>query len=132
MTQQILEPRRLVLLRHGRTALELIGRAQGHTDVTLDDTGREQAAAAAQYLAGYGAVALWSSDLARAGVRTATYVEKATGLAAVTDPRLREFDVGERAGLTVAEFAEKFPEAPRPGRPVRDRRGPRARRRSPT
>ncbi len=110
MTEHILEPRRLVLLRHGRTAWNLIGRAQGHTDVTLDDTGREQAAAAAHYLAGYGAVALWSSDLARAR-ETASYVEKATGLEAVTDPRLREFDVGERAGLTVAEFAEKFPEA---------------------
>ena len=55
-------------------------------------------------------MALWSSDLARAR-ETASYVEKATGLEAVTDPRLREFDVGERAGLTVAEFAEKFPEA---------------------
>ena len=102
--------RRLVLLRHGQTAWNLVGRAQGHADVTLDDTGRAQAAAAAPYLAGYDAVALWSSDLARAR-ETAAYVEQATGLRAVTDPRLREFDVGERSGLTVAEFAEKFPEA---------------------
>ena len=47
------EPRRLVLLRHGRTAWNLEGRAQGHTDVTLDDTGRAQAAAAAPYLAAW-------------------------------------------------------------------------------
>jgi probable phosphoglycerate mutase len=110
VTQEILAPRRLVLLRHGRTAWNLVGRAQGHTDVTLDETGREQAAAAAPYLAGYGATALWSSDLARAR-ETAAYVEKATGLEAVTDPRLREFDVGARSGLTVAEFAERFPDA---------------------
>jgi broad specificity phosphatase PhoE len=109
-TEPTVGPRRLVLLRHGRTAWNLIGRAQGHTDVTLDDTGREQAAATAPYLAGYDAVALWSSDLARAR-ETAAYVEKATGLEPVTDPRLREFDVGGRSGLTAEEFAERYPEA---------------------
>jgi broad specificity phosphatase PhoE len=109
-TEPTVGPRRLVLLRHGRTARNHKGRAQGHTDVTLDDTGREQAAATAPYLAGYDAVALWSSDLARAR-ETAAYVEKATGLEPVTDPRLREFDVGGRSGLTAEEFAERYPEA---------------------
>lgn len=103
------EPRRLVLVRHGRTAWNAEGRAQGHLDVDLDDTGRQQAATAAPYLACYGAAALWSSDLARAR-ETASYVAEATGLTAQYDARLREFDVGERAGLTIAEFAEKFPE----------------------
>jgi len=102
--------RRLVLLRHGRTAWNLEGRAQGHTDVPLDDTGRAQAAAAAPYLALLHPTLLWSSDLARAR-ETASYVEAATGLVATLDPRVREFDVGERAGLTVAEFAAKYPEA---------------------
>ena len=102
--------RRLVLLRHGQTAWNLEGRAQGHTDVSLDPTGHAQAARVAPLLAGYGAVALWSSDLRRAR-ETAAYVEAATGLRAATDPRLREFDVGERSGLTIAEFAGKFPEA---------------------
>ena len=99
-----------MLLRHGRTAWNHEGRAQGHSDVTLDDIGRAQAAAAAPYLATYGASALWTSDLARAR-ETASYVEAATGLVATPDPRLREFDVGERAGLTVAEFAAKYPDA---------------------
>ncbi len=102
--------RRLILLRHGRTAWNLEGRAQGHLDVSLDDTGRAQAAAAAAYLAGCSAAALWSSDLARAR-ETAAYLEVATGLSATYDARLREFDVGERGGLTVAEFAAKFPDA---------------------
>lgn len=101
--------RRLVLVRHGQTAWNLEGRAQGHLDVSLDETGRAQAAAAAPYLAALGATAVWSSDLARAR-ETAAYVEAATGLVATTDRRLREFDVGERSGLTVAEFAERFPE----------------------
>ena len=54
-------------------------------------------------------VALWSSDLARAR-QTAAYVEKETGLTARLDARLREYDVGERTGLTMAEFAEQHPE----------------------
>ena len=34
----------------------------------------------------------------------------ATGLAVEKDARLREYDVGERSGLTMAEFAAEFPE----------------------
>jgi probable phosphoglycerate mutase len=54
--------------------------------------------------------ALWSSDLARAR-QTAEQVASATGLEVRYDARLREFDVGERAGLTIPEFAERYPEA---------------------
>jgi probable phosphoglycerate mutase len=97
------------VLRHGRTAWNEAGRAQGHADVPLDDLGHEQAAAAAPYLASLEPVALWTSDLARAR-QTAAYVEKATGLSASEDPRLREYDVGARQGLTIPEFAERFPE----------------------
>lgn len=101
--------RRLVLLRHGRTAWNLEGRAQGHCDVPLDEVGHAQAAAAAPHVAALRPVALWTSDLARAR-QTASYVEAATGLVAAPDPRLREYDVGIRAGLTLAEFADKHPE----------------------
>jgi probable phosphoglycerate mutase len=102
-------PRRLVLLRHGRTAWNATGRAQGHADVELDETGHAQAAAVAPWLAGFAPVALWSSDLGRAR-QTAAYVEKETGLEARFDPRLREFDVGERTGMTMAEFAARLPD----------------------
>jgi probable phosphoglycerate mutase len=100
--------RRLVLLRHGRTSWNESGRAQGHADIDLDDLGHAQAAAAAPYLAGLGPAALWTSDLARAR-QTCGYVERATGLSAKSDERLREFDVGARQGMTMAEFAEAFP-----------------------
>ncbi len=100
--------RRLVLVRHGRTAWNEAGRAQGHADVELDDLGHEQAAAAAPYLASLEPAAVWTSDLARAR-QTCGYLEKATGLVATEDARLREFDVGLRQGLTIAEFAERYP-----------------------
>jgi glucosyl-3-phosphoglycerate phosphatase len=102
--------RRLLLLRHGRTAWNAIGRAQGLADVDLDEVGHAQAAAAAPYLASLGPEALWTSHLLRAR-RTCAYVEAATGLAATVDERLREFDVGAREGMTAVEFAAAFPAA---------------------
>jgi broad specificity phosphatase PhoE len=102
--------RRLVLLRHGRTAWNSIGRAQGQADVELDELGHRQAAEAAEHLAGWSPAALWTSDLARAR-QTCGYLERATGLAAKADERLREFDVGARQGMTPDQFEQAFPEA---------------------
>ena len=104
------ESRRLVLLRHGRTAWNDSGRAQGHADIELDEVGHRQAAAAAPALAALRPSALWTSDLARAR-QTCAYVERATGLTAKVDERLREYDVGARQGLDAAQFRERFPEA---------------------
>ena len=102
--------RRLVLLRHGRTAWNDTGRAQGHADVPLDDVGLAQAKEVAPLMAALAPVAIWTSDLARAA-QTADAVAAECGLEAVRDPRLREFDVGpNRVGLTSEEYAEQFPE----------------------
>jgi broad specificity phosphatase PhoE len=100
--------RRLVLLRHGQTEWNSLGRAQGHADISLDATGHAQAAAAAPYLAAMRPVRIWSSDLARAR-ETAKYLAEATGLEVATDPRLREYDVGVRSGLTREEFEQRHP-----------------------
>lgn len=99
----------LVLLRHGQTAWNAERRGQGHHDVPLDDTGHAQAAAVAPALAALAPVALWSSDLSRAH-GTAAHVAAATGLQVHTDPRLREFDLGRRTGLTMPEFEDAFPD----------------------
>jgi broad specificity phosphatase PhoE len=100
--------RRLVLLRHGRTSWNEAGRAQGQADIELDDLGHAQAETVASHLAALRPAALWTSDLARAR-QTCSYLEKETGLSATHDERLRETSVGQRQGLTVAEFAEQFP-----------------------
>jgi probable phosphoglycerate mutase len=101
-------PRTLLLLRHGRTEWNDVGRAQGQADVPLDETGHAQAAAVAPLVAAQRPVRLWSSDLARAS-QTAAYVGEACGLPVELDARLREFSVGERTGLTWAESVERFP-----------------------
>jgi probable phosphoglycerate mutase len=98
-----------VLVRHGETDWNLSGRAQGHADIPLNDTGHAQAKAVGSVLADLVPVRLWSSDLVRAR-QTADAIAEATGLQVVSDPRLREYDVGERSGLTIAEAVERFPE----------------------
>jgi broad specificity phosphatase PhoE len=103
------EGRTLVLLRHGETDWNAVGRAQGHADISLNAVGHSQARAVAPELVELAPVRLWSSDLMRA-VQTAEHVAAATGLPVEKDPRLREYDVGERSGLTMSEFATEFPE----------------------
>jgi len=102
-------PRRLVLLRHGRTAWNQTRRAQGHADVPLDEVGHAQAQACAPYVAAMRPARLWSSDLARA-VQTAEHLAAACGLEVELDARLREFSVGERTGMTWAEAVAEFPQ----------------------
>lgn len=101
--------RRLVLLRHGRTEWNDIGRAQGHADVPLDEVGEVQAKEVAPALAALRPVAVWSSDLARAAM-TARAVADEAGLEVVLDARLREFAVGSnRTGLTSEQYAAAHP-----------------------
>ena len=57
---------RLVLARHGQTSWNALGRLQGHTDIDLDDIGRDQARALAVQLASSKIAAVVTSELSRA------------------------------------------------------------------
>lgn len=96
--------RRLLLLRHGQTAWNLEQRVQGQTDVPLDDTGVLQAEKVAPVVAAMGPAFVRSSDLSRAST-TAAKVAEACGLPVHLDPRLREFDLGERSGTLLTDYA---------------------------
>ncbi len=99
----------LVLLRHGRTAWNHSRRVQGQLDAELDEVGHEQAAQVAEVLVQLKPVRLWTSDLVRARA-TAQHLANRTGLEPSVDPRLREFNLGERQGLTHAEYEAAAPE----------------------
>lgn len=101
--------RTLVVLRHGRTAWNDTGRAQGHADIELDETGHAQAKAAAIALAALGPSRIWSSDLSRAR-QTAAALGEVTGLMPEELPALREYDVGKRTGMTFDDFQAAFPD----------------------
>lgn len=89
----------LLLVRHGETDWNAEGRLQGHTDTSLNDYGRRQAAALADELAGDGIDVVYSSDLSRAR-ETAEIVAARLGLPVVLEPDLREKNWGSWEGLT--------------------------------
>jgi 2,3-bisphosphoglycerate-dependent phosphoglycerate mutase len=92
----------LLLVRHGETDWNAVGRLQGHTDRPLSDFGRRQAQQLAEELSDEELAAIYSSDLARAR-ETAELVGERLGLPVVLDPDLREKDWGTWEGLTAVE-----------------------------
>lgn len=101
--------RRVVLLRHGRTAHNADGRIQGQLDVELDEVGLAQAQALGTVFAASPPSVVVSSDLARAR-ETARAVCEHVGLPLQLDARLRETHFGLWQGLTGAEVEERWPE----------------------
>jgi broad specificity phosphatase PhoE len=100
----------LYLARHGRTDWNHVGRFQGHSDVPLDDVGREQARAFAAALRGK-VEAVISSDLVRAR-ETATLIAEALRLPFLgVDVELRERGYGVFEGLTRDECIARHPQA---------------------
>jgi probable phosphoglycerate mutase len=101
--------RRLVLLRHGRTAWNAERRFQGQADPSLDDVGIAQAYVAADLVAALAPDVLVSSDAARA-MQTAQPIAERLGLDVLPDARLRERSLGHWEGLTRDEVASRYPD----------------------
>ena len=97
------------LARHGQTAYNAEGRFQGHLPVPLDETGREQARALAERVAGVELRALVCSPLARAR-ETADIVAQRIGLAPEEDARFAETDTGDWTGRSFAEVQAEDPD----------------------
>jgi 2,3-bisphosphoglycerate-dependent phosphoglycerate mutase len=100
---------RLVALRHGQTAWNAEQRVQGHRDIALDATGREQAERLAAALAGEGIEAIYASDLQRAA-DTAAATARRLGLPVHANAGLRERCFGVLEGHTHAEIEAHWPE----------------------
>ena len=100
---------KLILVRHGQTESNKLGRIQGVNNSPLTDVGREQAGAVARALASDAPFVLYSSPLRRA-FQTA----EAIGYRADTQPvevkELMEMDVGEFEGLSGPQLRERFPD----------------------
>lgn len=102
-------PTRLLLLRHGQTALSVDRRYSGRGNPPLTDLGRRQADAAARRLAGVDVAAVISSPLARA-TATAQAVADVHQLPVVVEEGLIETDFGAWEGLTFAEALAHDPD----------------------
>ena len=104
-------PTNVLVLRHGQSEWNALGRWQGQADPPLTEAGLQQADAALATLRddcpGFDAV--WSSDLRRAQ-QTAQVLATGLGIGPVrADPRLRETDAGEWQGLTRDQIDVEFP-----------------------
>ena len=98
---------RLLVVRHGESEWNAVGRWQGRADPPLTMEGRRQAAAAARSLGSFDAVV--SSPLQRAA-ETATIIAEHLGIGPVlTEPDLMERDAGEWQGLTRGQIEMDWP-----------------------
>lgn len=105
-------PPRLWLARHGRTRYNAEGRAQGHTDVPLDEVGESQAARLCERLAISGPKRAVASDLLRARQTVAPLA--AAGWEVEEWPELRERGFGEWEGLAFEEIRPLMRQGARP------------------
>ena len=111
---------KIILVRHGETFWNALGKLQGREDIALNETGRGQAVAVGKAIRHYpfsgpGPVVV-SSPLQRA-VETARLLAQQLKEVADfrTDAVLLERDYGAGAGLTREERAQQYPEDDFPG-----------------
>ncbi|PWW39924.1 MULTISPECIES: histidine phosphatase family protein [Paenibacillus] len=97
----------IALIRHGSTSWNKEGRAQGNSDISLDQDGINQAELLATRLRSEDWNHIYSSTLARAK-QTALIVGSAIGVDIHLDDRLRERSGGLIEGTTEEERIEKW------------------------
>ncbi|MCL9661241.1 histidine phosphatase family protein [Paenibacillus hunanensis] len=97
------------LIRHGSTIWNKEGRAQGSSDIPLNENGWQQARLLGERIAGEQWDRIYASDLKRAQ-QTAQAIAEASGLTITLDARLRELDGGLIEGTTQAERIERWGE----------------------
>lgn len=102
---------RLYLVRHGQTSWNVAQKAQGHTDIPLDDEGLRQAEMLAEAFAPVQLAEVLTSDLRRSE-QTAEPIARATGAPLVREPRLRERSFGDWEGLPFDQLRLNTPADP--------------------
>lgn len=103
--------RTVILVRHAESEHHVKRLSGGWTDTPITELGHQQAHLVAQRLKlelGETPVRLFSSDLLRTQ-DTARHIADALGVEPMLDERLREFNNGEAAGLTIEELERRFP-----------------------
>jgi len=97
----------MLLVRHGQSEWNALGRWQGQADVPLSELGRRQARVAASVIGTVDIIV--ASDLERAA-HTAAIIGETIGVGPVMiEPLLRERDAGEWSGLTRKEIDAGWP-----------------------
>ena len=98
-------------VRHGVTAWNKEGRAQGSSDIPLDEEGIQMAEQVANRLATEPWDVIYTSHLIRAKKTAEIIAERKPTAELFVDDRLRELSGGQVEGTTVAERIEKWGES---------------------
>ncbi len=98
---------KILLVRHGETEWNVVGRVQGWTDIPLNARGQAQAAALAERLRDTPLTAIYSSNSGRAA-DTAGPTAKTHGLEVNRLTELREKGFGDWEGLTQADLERDY------------------------
>ena len=94
----------IYIFRHGQTDWNAEGRIQGHIDIPLNETGREQARKLVPVLRKLEIEAFLSSDLSRASETAQIIADQLGGLPVHQDKDLREIHLGKIEGLSRTEI----------------------------
>jgi broad specificity phosphatase PhoE len=94
-------------LRHGETEYNARGLSQGAIDIPLNDTGRNQAKAAAPLLANRGIVSIVCSPMLRTR-ETAAIVNEVLGLPVTYEPAIREVVFGGMEGKPLSPWFQSW------------------------
>ena len=105
----MIEPTRIIAIRHGETTWNVDARIQGSLDIPLNATGQAQALRLVTALAGEPICAIYASDLTRAW-ETAQHLGRAQQLDVIPEKGLRERRFGEFEGKTFREIEAHLPE----------------------
>lgn len=95
------------IFRHGETDWNRQKRCQGHSNISLNETGKKQAMELASKLMDFQIDIIFSSDLDRA-LGTGSVVAEAKGIPLIVDPRLREVCYGEAEGMLYDEAVAAY------------------------
>ena len=101
---------RVILVRHGETEWNRSRRIQGsNSNISLNETGRQQAESLALRLKSEPVQAIYSSPLQRT-LDTAQAIARHHQLEVQLEPDLREFDLGELEGIKIEDLNKSYRE----------------------
>lgn len=100
---------KFLLVRHGETEWNKLGRFQGQQEIALNERGLAQARETAQALAALKPTSLYSSPLHRT-MQAAEEVSRVVGLPVVKEEGFKELRLGDLEGVTGQEMRERWPQ----------------------
>ena len=100
---------KLVLVRHGETEWNKLGKFQGHEDIGLNTRGVSQAMETARAVVEWPHSAIYSSPLRRT-MEVAEEIGRLSGMPVVQVPGLMELGLGDLEGVSGEEMRNGWPE----------------------